>query len=178
MITHCGWSVQLYLGNNRLTPFEVESNSSSVFASYAVPSESLSIGSEWFLIWRDDRPQRGEEEQEMVVGLVTELEGTAKDQSPGQGQENLVGTSISPQPNKDVYPSVKGIIRMGIAPLRLQLSLRLGQTSPLPMGSQPLATFQLVVYPQKETKFDQDGPVNPHGDVLVPNSTFVSSCEN
>jgi len=161
MITHCGWSVQLYLHNTKLTPFDVQTDSfspSSLFASYAVPSLSLSLGTEWYLIWRDDRPLTTQ--QASVVGLVHQIEGQTC-----SNENSLVGSSISPQSTLGVYPSVKGIVRMGIAPLKLRLVLREGQASPVLLKDSklPLATFELVIFPESGTKEDINGPVNPHG---------------
>jgi len=161
MITHCGWSVQLYLANHKLTPFDVQIDANLSFATYAVPSPSLSLGTEWYLIWRDDTSI-----QQVVVGTVNQFEGEQQSRS-NELQESLVGTSISPQSIEGVYPSVKGIIRMGIAPLKLTLQLRRGHSNPLPLNDSklelPIASFQLVVYPEQGTKQDINGPVNSHG---------------
>ncbi|GAA5908258.1 uncharacterized protein JCM6883_004329 [Sporobolomyces salmoneus] len=149
MLTHAGWSVQLYLGSTKLSAFNLEAIGSTIFASYSAPSSLLAIGSEWTLIWRDDRPGTKHELYEgggeTVVGLVSEAEGAgARD-----AQTSLVGTSLSPPLNEQSLPFVKGIIRMGISPLKIQLVLKQGQTTPVPIHSNrsPLATFELLVYP-------------------------------
>ncbi|GAA5826782.1 hypothetical protein JCM5353_003233 [Sporobolomyces roseus] len=167
MITHCGWSVQLYLANHKLTPFDVQIDSNLSFASYAVPSPSLSLGTEWYLIWRDDSSTQP---QQVVVGTVNQFEGEQQSRS-NELQESLVGTSISPQSIEGVYPSVKGIIRMGIAPLKLNLQLRRGHSNPLPLNDSklelPIASFQLVIYPEQGTKEDINGPVNSLGSQTI-----------
>ncbi|GAA5826770.1 hypothetical protein JCM5353_003229 [Sporobolomyces roseus] len=183
MITHCGWSVQLYLANHKLTPFDVQIDSNLSFASYAVPSPSLSLGTEWYLIWRDDSSTQP---HQVVVGTVNQFEGEQQSRS-NELQESLVGTSISPQSIEGVYPSVKGIIRMGIAPLKLTLQLRRGHSNPLPLNDSklelPIASFQLVIYPEQGTmKEDINGPVNSLGSQTIqqdysPSTPTVPSTE-
>ncbi|GAA6063841.1 hypothetical protein JCM10212_003588 [Sporobolomyces blumeae] len=157
MISNGSFTVQLHLASTPLTPFDVHAASPdapTVSASFAAPLESLSVGTEWYLVWRDDRSvvSTGEDER-TTVGLVYESEGPARDVAP-----SMVGSAVSS--SRDRFPCVKGIVRMGFAPLRLSLVLRTGSPQPLPMGSEPLATFDLVVYCETGSAQLVGGPVN------------------
>jgi len=116
MITHLGWSCQLYLGQLKLLPFDVQVDTTTVYASFSAPSHSLPVGSEWTLIWRDDRvknpPNQVLGDTTTVVGLVSESEGTGNSSS-----STLVGSSLSPPTSLQILPNVKGIIR------KIELSL-------------------------------------------------------
>ncbi|GAA6022557.1 hypothetical protein JCM11491_005598 [Sporobolomyces phaffii] len=150
MITYFGWSVQLYLGVDRFEPFDVHvAADSTAVATFAAPPHRLAVGAAWVVVWRDERPTA--HPAETVVGLVSEVEGEARDSAA-----TLVGTAVSPPPPSGPtgaaaapLPCVRGIVRMGISPLRVHLVLRESHPTPVALGtaSAPLATFDLVVYP-------------------------------
>ncbi|GAA5844581.1 hypothetical protein JCM3766R1_002667 [Sporobolomyces carnicolor] len=194
VLAHCGWSVQLYLESNRLEPFDLEALGSNLIASFSVPARLLSIGTAWTLVWRDDRAALTPESslgretpldaaadpRETVVGLVNEIEGGAR-----ETQASLVGTSLSPSRDENALPNVKGIIRMGISPLKLQLILKQGQDVPVSVHAHPLplATFDLVVYPDEHDRtasFDshcddhREGTVNSGASNPATSSSLAS----
>ncbi|GAA5949538.1 hypothetical protein JCM3765_002696 [Sporobolomyces pararoseus] len=147
MITHYGWSVQLYLHQLKMLPFDVQTVGSTVFASFTATPQLLSIGSNWTLIWRDDRANKMITSAAgipgtTVVGVVTESEGS------GSNSQTLVGSSISPQSNESISPTVRGTVRMGLTPLKIQLVLQEGHETKVRLGTaQTLASFELTVYP-------------------------------
>ncbi|GAA5990141.1 hypothetical protein JCM5350_002520 [Sporobolomyces pararoseus] len=173
MITHHGWSVQLYLHQLKMLPFDVQTVGSSVFASFTATPQLLSIGSNWTLIWRDDRTNkliRSNNPGATVVGVVTESEGVG---GTSGTQTSLVGSSISPQANESILPCVRGKIRMGLSPLKLQLVLQEGHESKVQLGTaQTLASFHLTVYPETTTPTSS----NVTGDTTAsPRDTVNSS---
>ncbi|GAA5870280.1 hypothetical protein JCM16303_001948 [Sporobolomyces ruberrimus] len=105
MITQNGWSVQLYLASTlKMMPFDVQVIDTTTFGTYSAPAEALAVGREWVLVWRDERQKN--EQVGTVVGVVSEVEGAARDAAT-----NLVGTSISPTNSNTNLPNVRGIIR-------------------------------------------------------------------
>ncbi|GAA5923025.1 uncharacterized protein JCM15063_003502 [Sporobolomyces koalae] len=94
----------LYIATRKLDPFDVLPLNEGAYAAYAVPSEDLAIGSEWLVVWRDDRAL--EHEAATVVGMVYETEGSGRDAA-----SRLVGTCVTCPGNQQHLPFVKGIIR-------------------------------------------------------------------